>query len=75
MNTYTDIKVRTANPKLLDETVKALPMCKAAVLNDYDGTTCTLRVFGGEGFVRFALVNQGYAEIVEEKGDQLNGSV
>lgn len=63
-----DLIVRTANPKVLDETVQQLPMCSAVVVDgSWDGDTCRLRVFGGLGFLRFALTQQGYGEIVGEE--------
>lgn len=63
---YTDIQVRTANPEMLDQTIQQLPACAAVVVDgSYNGDTCTVRVFGGEGFLRYALTNQGYGEIVE----------
>lgn len=62
---YTDIRVRTANPEMLDKAIQQLPACAAAVVDwSYDGDTCTVRVFNGEGFLRYALTNQGYGEIV-----------
>lgn len=67
MPTFTDIKVRTANPKALDETVQQLPMVGAVVVDgSWDGDVCTVRVLAGDpGFLRFAITNQGYGEIVE----------
>lgn len=64
----TDIRVRTANPTMLDETLRQLPMVAAAVVEDsYDGEACTVRVLAGDpGFLKFAITNQGYGEIVEE---------
>lgn len=67
MADYTDIKIRTANPEGLDGTVQQLPMVAAVVVeNSWDGDTCIVRVLGGDpGFVKFAITNQGYGEVVE----------
>lgn len=63
-----DLIVRTANPTALDDTVQQLPMCAAAVVDgSFNGDTCRLRVFGGLGFLRFAITQQGYGEIVGEE--------
>jgi hypothetical protein len=63
---YADIRVRTANPDALDQTIQQLPACAAVVVEgSHNGDTCTVRVFGGEGFLRYALTNQGYGEIIE----------
>jgi hypothetical protein len=64
----TDILVRTASPSILDETLHQLPMCAAVVVGapDYvqvDGCY-VVRVFGDPGFVKFAITNQGYGEVV-----------
>jgi hypothetical protein len=64
----TDLIVKTANPAMLDETVQQLPMCAAQVVDgSYDGQTCRLRVFSGLGFLKFALTEQGYGEVVGEE--------
>lgn len=62
----TDLIVRTANPKLLDDTVQQLG---AAVVVDgsFNGETCRVRVFGPSGYIKFALANQGYGEVVSEE--------
>jgi hypothetical protein len=63
---YTDIRVRTGNPEALDETIRHLGGCTAVVVDgSWAAGVCTVRVFSGEGFLRFALTNQGYGEIVE----------
>lgn len=64
-----DLIVRTASAKRLDEVLQQLPMAPARVV---DGTwdpvqkTCHVRAFGNVGFLRFALPNQGYGEIIGE---------
>ena len=64
----TDLIVRTADPKRLDETVQQLPACTAVVVDGtFDGETCRLRVFEGLGFLKFALANQGYGDVVSEE--------
>ncbi|GAB2714590.1 hypothetical protein [Streptomyces bullii] len=66
MSTATDLIVETANPELLDATVKQLG--PAVVVDDtFDGTTCRVRVFGDPGFIKFALTQQGYGKIVGEE--------
>jgi hypothetical protein len=66
MTDFTDITVRTANPKMLDSTVQQLG--PAAVIDgSFDGDTCIVRIFGDPGFIKFAIKNQGYGEIVEAK--------
>lgn len=61
---FTDITVRTRNPEMLDQTVQQLG---AAVVIDgsWNGDTCQVRVFGDPGFIKFAITNQGYGEVVE----------
>lgn len=61
----TDLIVKTANPKLLDDTVQQLGPA-VVVDSSWNGDTCRVRVFGDPGFVRFAITNQGYGEIVGE---------
>lgn len=63
---FTDIRVRTANPSALDATVQQLPMCAAVVIDgSWDGDVCTVRVLAGDpGFLRFAIENQGYGEVL-----------
>lgn len=65
----TDILVRTANPGMLDQTVQQLG--PAAVVGGPDNfiqvDDCyVVRVFGDPGFIKFAITNQGYGEIVRE---------
>lgn len=73
MSEYVDIRVRTANPKALDATIQGLPMVAAVVVDgSWDGDTCTIRCFGNDGFLRFALTQQGYAEIVEPTSQGLD---
>jgi len=62
---YTDLIVKTRNPELLDTTVQQLGPA-VVVDGSFDGETCRVRVFGPAGFIRFAITNQGYGEIVPE---------
>lgn len=61
----TDLIVKTGNARALDETLRSL----GAVVVDgsWNGETCRVRVFGDPGFIRFAITNQGYGEIVDEE--------
>lgn len=63
----TDLVVRTRNPELLDSTVRQLPGAAAVVEGSFNGDTCRVRVFGDPGFMKFAITNQGYGEIVGEE--------
>lgn len=66
----TILTVRTMNPDLLDETLASLPGCDAAVVHrshDPDAGTCKVRVLSGLGFLKFAMENQGYGEVVAEE--------
>jgi hypothetical protein len=70
MANYTDLTVRTGSAELLDSTLRQLPMALAVVVDgtwDPDRRTCTVRVFGNVGFVKFALANQGYGEVLAEE--------
>lgn len=64
----TDILVRTADPALLDRTVQQLG--PAVVVGAPDHTVVdgcyVVRVFGDPGFIKFAIANQGYGEVVRE---------
>ncbi len=66
MAEVTDLIVRTRAPEQLDGIVQQLG---AAVVVDgsYNGDTCRVRVFGPPGYLRFAITNQGYGEIVGEE--------
>lgn len=67
MSDFTDLLVRTGSATALDETLQQLPMCQAVVVDgswNASESTCTVRVFGDAGFVRFALANQGYGEVI-----------
>lgn len=60
-----DLRVTTADPRLLDETLHQLPGPLAVVVDgSFDGTACTVRVLGNPGFLVFALANQGYGELL-----------
>jgi hypothetical protein len=69
----TDLVVKTANPELLDQTVQQLGPA-AVVDGSWDGEKCRVRVFGDPGFLRFAITNQGYGEIVGESPADPNGA-
>lgn len=63
-----DLIVRTANPKALDDTIQQLPGCAAAVVDgSFDGDACRVRVLRGLDFLRFAITQQGYGEIIGEE--------
>jgi hypothetical protein len=71
----TDILVRTANPELLDRTVQQLG--PAVVFQDahadyvqVDGCY-VVRVFGDPGYIKFAITNQGYGEVVRDLEEPL----
>lgn len=63
-----DLLVRTGNPAMLDETVQQLgPAVVVGMPSPVMVDGCyVVRVFGNPGFIRFALTNQGYGEIVRE---------
>lgn len=61
--THEDITVRTANPEALDATMQGLGA--VVVEGSWNGDTCTVRVLGDPGFVRFAIKQQGYGEIAD----------
>jgi len=62
----TDLIVRTANPELLDKTVQQLGPA-VVVEGTWNGDTCRVRVFGPPGYLKFAIAQQGYGEIVDEE--------
>lgn len=66
MEEVTDLIVRTRNPQLLDATVQQLGPA-VVVDGTYNGDTCHVRVFGPSGYIKFAITNQGYGEIVGEE--------
>jgi hypothetical protein len=58
-------RVETPNPEALDAVMRQMPMVVAHVVEgSYDGTSCEVQVIGDEGFVRFAINNQGYGKVV-----------
>jgi hypothetical protein len=61
-----DLIVKTVNPKLLDDTVRQLGAA-AVVDGSFNGDACRVRVFGPPGYIKFALANQGYGEVVGEE--------
>jgi hypothetical protein len=67
MADYTDVRVRTTNHEWLDQTVQQLPGIAAVVVDgSWDGDTCIVRVLAGDpGFLKFAITNQGYGEVIE----------
>jgi hypothetical protein len=62
----TDLIVKTANPDLLDRTVQQLGPA-VVVDGSFDGETCRVRVFGPPGFIRYAISQQGYGEIIRQE--------
>lgn len=64
--TTTDLIVQTPDPELLDTTVQQLGPA-VVVEGTYDGTTCKVRVFGDPGYIKFALAQQGYGQVVGEE--------
>lgn len=66
----TDLIVRTGNAQLLEETLRQLPGCGERV-NVVEGSwnehsrTCVIRIFGDPEFVKFAMTQQGYGEILD----------
>jgi hypothetical protein len=63
----TDILVRTANPSMLDTTAVVVG---APDYVQVDGCY-VVRVFGDPGFIKFAISNQGYGEVVRELDELL----
>lgn len=61
----TDLIVKTPNPGALDQVMQQLGA--AVVDGSYNGETCRVRVFGDPGYVKFAMKNQGYGELVGEE--------
>lgn len=61
-----DLIVRTANPEVLDRTVQQLGAA-VVVEGSFNGDTCRVRVFGPPGYLKFAITQQGYGEIVGEE--------
>jgi hypothetical protein len=63
----TDILVRTGDPAMLDRTVQQLGAAVVVGGPDQfvqvDGCY-VVRVFGDPGFVKFAITQQGYGEVV-----------
>jgi len=63
----TDLLVKTGNPKVLDRT---LNMIGAAVVGAPDyrkvDDCYIVRCFGNADFIKFAINNQGYGEVVGE---------
>jgi hypothetical protein len=68
MSGTTDILVRTGDPARLDATVQQLGPAAVVGAPDYvmvEGCY-VVRVFGDAGFIKFAIANQGYGEVVRE---------
>lgn len=63
-----DLTVKTVNPELLDRTVQQLGPA-VVVEGSFNGETCTVRVLDirSTGYLKFAITNQGYGEIVSEQ--------
>lgn len=66
MEAATDILVRTADPRMLDETVQQLGPAAVVGAPDYARVEgCyVVRVHGDPGFIKFAIMTQGYGEVV-----------
>lgn len=62
MSEYTDIRVRTKNPEALDKVMVQLGAC--VIEGTWHNGICLVRVFGNPGFVKFAIKNQGYGEVI-----------
>lgn len=60
-----DIIVKTGNAEILDKTVNQLG--GAVVEGSFDGEKCRVRCFGDPGFLKFAITNQGYGEVLGEE--------
>jgi hypothetical protein len=68
----TDILVRTGDPALLDRSIQQLG--PAVVLQGHPGPVDYVKVdgcyvvsvYGDPGFIKFAITNQGYGEVVRE---------
>lgn len=65
-----DILVRTVNPEALDRTVQnfGAAVVGGGMPSGYvmvDGCY-VVRCFGDPGFIKFAITNQGYGEVVRE---------
>lgn len=65
MTEVIDLRVRTRNPELLDQTMQGL----GAVVVDgsFDGDSALVRCFGNAGFIKFACEQQGYGEVIGEE--------
>lgn len=64
-----DLLVRTANPDLLDQTVQSLGPAAVVGGGTPEGPVMVdgcyvVRVFGNPGFIKFAITQQGYGEVV-----------
>ena len=62
-----DLVVKCRDAEWLDDTIQQLPGAQAVVDGSWDGETCRVRVFGDPGFIKFAITNQGYGEVVGEQ--------
>lgn len=62
----TDLIVATRSPANLDRTVQQLGPA-VVVAGSWDGEKCRVRVFGPPDFIRFAITNQGYGEVLGEE--------
>ena len=65
---FTDILVKTGNPKALDLAVNSFT---SALLQSPDGSYIerdggyVIRCFGSVGFLKYVIENQGYGEVVK----------
>lgn len=62
--TATDLIVQTNNPDALDATVQQLGPA-VVVDGSFDGKSCTVRVFGDPGYIKFAIDHQGYGKVLD----------
>lgn len=57
--------IETRDPKLLESTLKGLPMIDAEAGDDFDGQKVTVLVTGNVNFAEHAIRSQGYGNILE----------
>lgn len=59
-------QVLTNNPEYLDDTLRQLPGGGRVVPDSWNGTICTVTA-DDPGFVKYAIDNQGYGEVIPNK--------
>jgi hypothetical protein len=71
MNAMKDLLVKTQNPAILDQTVQSMGaiVCEFApgAYEQVEPDVYRVRCFGDPGFVRFAITQQGYGEVIGEE--------